>query len=68
MGGSKPKAPDMSKQNALLDAQRKDLEEQRAKAAKREAEEEAKRKDLEDRRRRGRTSLLGTEGDELGVL
>ncbi len=57
--GGKPK-----QDTGLIEAQRKQL----AETQKREAEAKAAADDLSKRRRLGRKSLLGTEGDELGVL
>lgn len=48
----------------LIEAQKRQL----AESKKREQEAETARLDLENRRRLGRKSLLGTEGDELGVM
>ena len=69
MGGvfSKPKAPDNSAQLAEMQRQREDAERQRAEEKKREENEKRKQEDLRQRLRRGRSSLLGTEGGELGV-
>lgn len=68
----KPKAPDNSK---AIAAQQRAIEEQRAEndriqkeAADKEAKEKAQADDLLRRRRAGRRSLLGTSGDELGVV
>jgi hypothetical protein len=53
--GSKPKAdPEMKRMQAEAKA--------------REAREKASQEDLSRRQRAGRRSLLGTEGDELGVI
>jgi hypothetical protein len=49
---------------ALLEQQRK----QAADAAKREEEAKLAQEDLKKRQRLGRKSLLGTEGDEMGVM
>lgn len=61
MGGmfSKPK-PDQS----LINEQRKQAQE----AEKRETKEKEAQEDLRRRQRSGRRSLLGTDGDELGVM
>lgn len=61
-GGKVMKKPKQDR--GLLEAQRKQLEETR----KREADAKAAADDLSKRRRLGRKSLLGTEGDELGVM
>ena len=62
-GVMKPKKPkiDQAAMQAAEDARRKAEEEAQALKDKEEAEKEARR-----RRQRGRVSLIGTEGGELG--
>ncbi len=73
MGGliSKPKVPDNSAaiaaQKQALEEQRKENERIQKETADKAAREKAITDDLNRRRRAGRRSLLGTEGDELGV-
>jgi hypothetical protein len=57
--GGKPKVD-----QSLMRQQQKEMED----AKKREEEERARQEDLRQRQRLGRRSLLGTEGDELGVM
>lgn len=56
-----------AEQQRMLEEQRKERERLAAEEAARIAEEKQKQEDLRNRLRRGRRSLLGTEGDELGV-
>jgi len=69
LGGGK--APDNSAaiaaQKRALEDQKKENDRIRKEAADKEAKEKAQADDLDRRRRSGRRSLLGTEGDELGV-
>lgn len=69
MGFSRPKPP--KPDNRLIELQLKqqrEAEEARKKAEAEAAEEKQKQEDLARRRRLGRSSLLGTEGEELGVM
>ncbi len=75
MGGSSKKVPKGADNSAAIAAQQRALDEQRAEntriqkeASDKAATEKAQADDLNRRRRSGRRSLLGTEGDELGVV
>jgi hypothetical protein len=75
MGGASKKAPPVPDNSAAIAAQQASIAEQKAEndriqktAADKEAKEKAQTDDLNRRRRSGRRSLLGTEGDELGVV
>jgi hypothetical protein len=70
MGGLKPKVDNSASLLAQQEQARLAREaEQRAKEAKEREEAEKKRQeDLMKRKRTGRRSLLGTEGDEMGVM
>lgn len=59
MSFSKPK-----QDQSLINEQRKQAQE----AEKRETKEKEAQEDLRRRQRSGRRSLLGTDGDELGVM
>ena len=69
MGGvfSKPKAPDNSAQLAEMARQREEADALKKKAEEEAATEKKRQTDLQERLRRGRASLLGTDGGELGV-